>query len=58
MTRGTASQETRPGGGYKTGDFVKEKLRGATVELIYHVSLHQSYDGVLARGKLTQGNAW
>ena len=26
--RGTVLQETRPGAGFKTGDFVKEKLGG------------------------------
>ena len=30
--RGTVFQEIRPGAGFKTGDFVKEKLGGATVE--------------------------
>ena len=28
VARGTAFQELRPGAGFKTGDFVKEKLRG------------------------------
>ena len=28
VARGTVSQETRPGAGLKTGDFVKEKLGG------------------------------
>ena len=30
--RGTIFQEIRPGAGFKTGDFVKEMLGGATVE--------------------------
>ena len=29
---GTVFQKIRPGVGFKTGDFVKEKLEGATVE--------------------------
>ena len=28
VTRGTVFQETRPGAGFKTGEFVKEKLGG------------------------------
>ena len=32
VARGTAFQELRPGAGFKTGDFVKEKLGGAIVE--------------------------
>ena len=30
VARGTVLQEIRPGAGFKTGDFVKEKLGGAT----------------------------
>ena len=30
--KGTVFQEIRPGAGFKTGDFVKEKLGGATIE--------------------------
>ena len=30
VARGTVFQEIRPGAGFKTGDFVKEKLGGAT----------------------------
>ena len=28
VAKGTAFQETQPGAGFKTGDFVKEKLGG------------------------------
>ena len=28
LARGTVFQEVRPGAGFKTGDFVKEKLGG------------------------------
>ena len=33
--RGTVFQEIRPGAGFKTGDFVKRKVGGATVERLY-----------------------
>ena len=32
VARGTVFQEIRPGAGFKTADFAKEKLGGATVE--------------------------
>ena len=32
VTRDTVYQEIRSGAGFKTGDFVEEKLGGATVE--------------------------
>ena len=36
VAKGTAFQEIRPCAGFKTGDFVKEKLGGATVvRLLY-----------------------
>ena len=31
MARGAVFQEVRPGAGFKTGDFVKRKVGGATV---------------------------
>ena len=38
MARGTVFQETRPADGFKTDDFVNEKLGGATVERLIHSS--------------------
>ena len=32
VARGAVFQEVRPGSGFKTGDFVKEKIVGVTVE--------------------------
>ena len=29
-------QQTRPGAGFKTGDFVKEEVEGATVERVQY----------------------
>ena len=35
VSRDTVLQKIRPGAGFETGDFVKEKLGGATVERLF-----------------------
>ena len=39
VARGTVFQETRPGAGFEAGDFVEEKVWGATVERVYHTHM-------------------
>ena len=47
VARGTAFQEIRPGAGFKTGDFVIEKLGGTIVERLLSTSF-EDYDGSTA----------
>ena len=35
VARGTVFQKLQPGAGFKTGDFIKEKLGGAIVERLW-----------------------
>ena len=37
VARDTVFQETRPGAGFQTGDFLEEKLGGATVTRLRHI---------------------
>ena len=41
VSRDTVFQEIRPGAGFETGDSVKRKEEGATVERLVSYALHQ-----------------